>query len=62
MRLSLLALLGVATLAQSAATKKKVVQPTVFNGVQVPALFELTPTNWEEEYKKTKWLMIKHYR
>jgi protein disulfide-isomerase len=62
MRLSFFALLGVATLAQSAATKKKkVVQPTVFNGIQVPPLLELTPTNWEEEYKKTKWLMIKHY-
>lgn len=62
MRLSFLALLGVATLAQSAAQKKKkVAQPTVFNGVQVPPLFELNPTNWEEEYKKTKWLMVKHY-
>lgn len=35
---------------------------TVFNGITVPPLLELTPANFEEEIKKTKFLMIKHYR
>ncbi|PHH83723.1 hypothetical protein CDD83_2933 [Cordyceps sp. RAO-2017] len=36
-------------------------QPTIFNSVTVPPPFELTPTNWEHEVKKTKWLIVKHY-
>jgi protein disulfide-isomerase len=62
MRPSVFALLGAAALAQAATTKKKQVLPTVFNGVTVPPMIELTPTNWETEIAKSRWLMIKHYR
>jgi protein disulfide-isomerase len=64
MRFSLLALLaGSATLAGAQSFKgKKTKEPTVFNSIEVPPLLELTPTNWEEEIKKSKFLFVKHYR
>ncbi|KFA67717.1 hypothetical protein S40285_00964 [Stachybotrys chlorohalonatus IBT 40285] len=63
MRFSLLALLaGSATLAGAQSFKgKKTKEPTVFNSIEVPPLLELTPTNWEEEIKKSKFLFVKHY-
>lgn len=36
--------------------------PTTFNGKSVPPFKELTPSNWEEETKKNKFWMVKHYR
>lgn len=37
-------------------------ESTTFNSIEVPPLLVLTPTNWDEEIGKTKFLMIKHYR
>jgi protein disulfide-isomerase len=37
-------------------------EATVFNGVTVPPMLELTPANWEEEHKVSKYLLVKHYR
>jgi protein disulfide-isomerase len=34
---------------------------TYFNGKKVPPMLELTPDNWEKEYKASKYLMVKHY-
>jgi protein disulfide-isomerase len=61
MRPSVFALFGAAALAQAATTKKKQALPTVFNDVTVPPMIELTPSNWETEIAKSRWLMIKHY-
>jgi protein disulfide-isomerase len=49
-------------LATPALAKPKVPKPTVFNGITVQPLFELTPANYEEEIKKTKYTLVKHYR
>lgn len=64
MRLSpTLLLAGVACLIPAPAlAKPKVAKPTVFNGITVEPLLELTPSNYEEETKKSKYLMVKHYR
>lgn len=64
MRLSPSVLLaGAATLlAAPALAKPKVAKPTEFNGITVPPLLELNPTNYEEEIKKTKYILVKHYR
>ena len=35
---------------------------TKFNSIDVPPPLELTPSNWEAETKKSKYLMIKHFR
>lgn len=68
MRLSPFALLaGAVALAQAqslsfgkdAASAKK---STTFNGVTVPPLLELNPSNFDDEMKQTKYLMVKHYR
>jgi protein disulfide-isomerase len=36
--------------------------PTVFNGVTVPPMLELDPSNYKDEIAKSKYLVIKHYR
>lgn len=35
---------------------------TVFNDIKVPPLMELTPSNFDEEINKTKFMLVKHYR
>lgn len=35
---------------------------TYFNQKKVPPMLELTESNWDEEIKASKWLMVKHYR
>lgn len=64
MRLSsTLLLAGAATLMPAPAlAKPKVIKPTVFNGITVQPLFELTPSNYEEEIKRKKYTLVKHYR
>jgi len=37
-------------------------EATHFNGIKVPPMLELTPENWEKEYKVSKYLLVKHYR
>ena len=37
-------------------------EATYFNSQKVPPLLELTPDNFEDELKKSKFLLIKHYR
>jgi protein disulfide-isomerase len=36
-------------------------QGHVFNGKEVPEMLELTPTNFAEEMKKSKYMLVKHY-
>ncbi|KAM5378693.1 hypothetical protein ACJZ2D_004329 [Fusarium nematophilum] len=65
MRLSPLALLvglsGFAVAELSDDGVNPVLEDTVFNGVTVPPLLELTPSNLEAELKKGKFLMVKHF-
>ncbi|KAG5982638.1 hypothetical protein E4U55_001618 [Claviceps digitariae] len=42
-------------------TDKSAPQGTVFNSKTVPPLLELTPTNWNDEVNKTKWLLVKNF-
>ncbi|CAI7667830.1 unnamed protein product [Penicillium pancosmium] len=64
--LSLLSLLTGSTVAASAKLEKRTNrgldsdQPTVFNGLDVPPLTQLTPDNFDELTKDGQWL-IKHY-
>jgi protein disulfide-isomerase len=37
-------------------------EATFFNGKKVPPMLELTPDNWEQESKASKYLLVKHYR
>ncbi|KAJ4270048.1 hypothetical protein NW762_001721 [Fusarium torreyae] len=63
MRLSPLAILaGLSAFAWAEEDTNPVTDPTTFNGKMVPPLLELTPLNWEEELKKSKFMMVKHYR
>lgn len=68
MRSSILSLLASAlTLVGAEAsgaseTEKDAVQSTIFNNQTVPPLVELTPSNWADEVKKSKWLLVKHFR
>lgn len=66
MRLSPLALLaGIPVLSRAQSLDPDAInskKATTFNGVTVPPLLEITPSNFEEELKKTKLLMVKHYR
>lgn len=67
MRLSSLAFLaGLTAFALGQAVKDEKADPTkqdtVFKGVTVPPMLELTPKNWATESKKSRWLMVKHYR
>jgi protein disulfide-isomerase len=63
--ISLALLLGTAALSGAQSLKedknpKK--ENTYFNNIMVPPLLELTPSNWDEEMKLTKFLLVKHYR
>lgn len=61
MRLSsLLSLLGAAVLVTAGDEKEP--GPTVFNGISVPPMLELTPKNFNKEIVGTKWMLVKHYR
>jgi protein disulfide-isomerase len=67
MRLILLPLLfGAAVWAAAASSdssdEEGAGENTYFNGIKVPPMLELTQDNWEEEYKSSQWLMVKHYR
>jgi protein disulfide-isomerase len=66
MRLSPFALLtGAVALASAeilSETEEIKKEDTVSDGPAVPALLELTPTNWDTELKKTKYIFIKHFR
>jgi protein disulfide-isomerase len=63
MRFSPLAILaGLSAVALAEEEKNPVTDPTTFNGKAVPPFKELTPSNWEEETKKNKFWMVKHYR
>lgn len=66
MRRSLLALVAGATAFVGAQSLSKdpdtTKENTYFNLLKVPPLLELTPKNWEAELKKTKFLVVKHYR
>ena len=42
--------------------EEEVREATRFNGIVVPPMLELTPDNWEQERKASKYLMVKHYR
>ncbi|RSL96547.1 hypothetical protein CEP52_011398 [Fusarium oligoseptatum] len=62
MRFSPLAVLaGLTAFAHAEESVNPVTDPTTFNGVSVPPLLELSPTTWEEELKKNKYLMVKHF-
>jgi protein disulfide-isomerase len=37
-------------------------EATYFNGKKVPPMLELTPDNWAQESKASKYLLVKHYR
>ncbi|KAK3307540.1 thioredoxin-like protein [Chaetomium strumarium] len=36
-------------------------EATYFNGKKVPPMLELTPDNWEQESRASKYLLVKHY-
>lgn len=40
----------------------KSLETTIFDGKQVPPMLELTPANYNTEIKKTKYMVVKHYR
>ncbi|KAK4660853.1 hypothetical protein QC762_122730 [Podospora pseudocomata] len=66
MRLRNLFLFGAAALATasppSADTEDDITREnTYFNGKKVPPILELTPANYKEELKKSKFLMVKHF-
>ncbi|KAF4993570.1 hypothetical protein FDECE_13366 [Fusarium decemcellulare] len=62
MRLSPLALLaGLPAFAWAEDSINPVTEPTTFNGIKVPPFLELSPANLEEELKKSKFLMVKHF-
>lgn len=63
MRFSPLATLaGLSAFVLADEVKNPVSEPSVFNGKTVPPLLELTPANWEEQAKKNKFMMVKHFR
>lgn len=37
-------------------------ETTTFDGIKVPPMLELTPDNFETEIKKSKYILVKHYR
>ncbi|KAG5761026.1 hypothetical protein H9Q72_010859 [Fusarium xylarioides] len=62
MRFSPLAILaGLSAVALAEEERNPVTDLTTFNGKSVPPFKELTPSNWEEETKKNKFWMVKHY-
>lgn len=40
----------------------KSLDTTTFDGKQVPPMLELTPDNFDIETRKTKYMLVKHYR
>ncbi|KAL6914068.1 hypothetical protein ACHAPO_002516 [Fusarium lateritium] len=52
---------GLSAFVLADEVKNPVSEPSVFNGKTVPPLLELTPANWEEQTKKNKFLMVKHF-
>lgn len=40
----------------------KSLETTTFDGIKVPPMLELTPDNFEIEIKKSKHMLVKHYR
>ena len=69
MRLSsFLPLLGMAAVGLSAADAAKskkadeADKPTVFDGIEVPPMINLTPKNFEEYLNSSRYLFVKHYR
>lgn len=40
----------------------KSLETTTFDGIKVPPMLELTPDNFETEIKKSKYMLVKHYR
>lgn len=40
----------------------KSLETTIFDGKPVPPMLELTPANYETEIKKSKYMVVKHYR
>lgn len=65
MRLTSLALwLGASALtaAQAIGADKDGADHSVFNGKNVPPVMELTADNFDDEVKKTKFMVVKYYR
>lgn len=66
--LPLTLLLGAATwvsaVASSASNSEEDLasKGTYFNGKKVPPLLELTEDTWDEEIKKSEWLLVKYYK
>ncbi|KAF4587466.1 disulfide isomerase [Ophiocordyceps camponoti-floridani] len=61
MRLLALALVLGAAVPAWAQDGDPLPESTTFNSVTVPPLLDLTPSNWEQETKKSRWLVVKHY-
>lgn len=40
----------------------KSLETTIFDGKQVPPMLVLTPANYDTEIKRTKYMVVKHYR
>lgn len=40
----------------------KSLETTTFDGIKVPPMLELTPDNFDTEIKKSKYILVKHYR
>ncbi|KIH89414.1 protein disulfide-isomerase [Sporothrix brasiliensis 5110] len=47
--------------AKAEAKSDDVEKPTIFDGIKVPPLINLTPKNFEEQLNSTKYLYVKHY-
>ncbi|KAJ3492299.1 hypothetical protein NLG97_g5431 [Lecanicillium saksenae] len=58
MRLLQLAVFAASALGVAAADKS---EPTKFGGISVPVLQEFAPTTWEDDLKKAKFTVVKHY-
>lgn len=62
MRLLQVALFVASALGVVAEEATKEEKPTNFEGVSVPPLQELSPTTWDAEVNKTKFMVVKHFR
>lgn len=40
----------------------KSLETTTFDGKLVPPILELTPSNWDTEIRKSRYMLVKHYR
>ncbi|ROT40549.1 thioredoxin [Sodiomyces alkalinus F11] len=63
MKLFTLLCLGTVALAASTTRKKKskTKGPTVFNGIEVPPMLEITPDNFESVSNETQFMLVKHF-